>query len=418
MTHKSFKPESYNWIVGPTYKLGEKEFRIVYQDYEKLGLLKYCKKNYAVNQGNMRIETPWGAIIEVVSAEKPDGLLGEGLSHAVMSEAAKHNRVTWEQYIEPALTDLLGSADFPSTPQGYNWYHGLWSLGKDPSMDAYRSFHFPTWTNSVRYPGGLKNSEIIRIRAIASKQYFDQEYGALFTAMSGAIYEEWREDIHTRPIQYQPGWANFLVFDFGFANPFCALDIMVDQSQNAWVWREYYERYKSTYDHGQVLKERYNPTGYHIDGMWGDPRGADEIATLSNILGFVASQDVPWKLGVEATKRLLKLQDDGFPKLFVDPVNCPNLTRQMGQLHVKEQTRNQKIQLNEHSGDGNIQHKVDDHAADALRYFIGPYYVLGAGTHLEDVYGSEYGGSESESFFKLHSKSTMEGITGYEDLFS
>src|SRR4051794_33551713 len=48
MTYKSFNPDSYNWIVGPTYKLGEKEFRIVYKDYEKLGLMKYCKKSYSV----------------------------------------------------------------------------------------------------------------------------------------------------------------------------------------------------------------------------------------------------------------------------------------------------------------------------------------------------------------------------------
>ena len=45
----------------------------------------------------------------VVSADNPDSLLGEGLSHVIMSEAAKHNRATWEQYIEPALSDLRGS---------------------------------------------------------------------------------------------------------------------------------------------------------------------------------------------------------------------------------------------------------------------------------------------------------------------
>ena len=45
MTYKMFVPDSYNWIVGPTYKLGEKEFRVVWKDFEKLDLLKYCKKS-------------------------------------------------------------------------------------------------------------------------------------------------------------------------------------------------------------------------------------------------------------------------------------------------------------------------------------------------------------------------------------
>jgi hypothetical protein len=417
VTYKSFKKDSYNWIVGPTYKLGEKEFRVVYKDYEKLGMLKYCRKQYSVNQGNMRIETPWGAVIETVSAEKPDSLLGEGLSHAVMSEAAKHSRMIWEQYIEPALSDLRGSADFPSTPQGYNWYHGLYQLGQDTSLVDYKSWSFPTWTNPVRYPGGEKNAEIVRIRATVSKAYFDQEYGAKFTTFSGAIYDEWDELIHVRPHTFKPEWANYLAFDFGFANPFVALDIQVDPSDNMYVWREYYDRYISTYDHGQILKNRDNPPGYHIDGMWGDPRGADEIATLSAILGFVASQDVPWKHGVEAIKRLLKPDDQGFPHFFVDP-SCTNTVRQMGQLHVKEITSRSKTnQINEMTAEGNIQHKVDDHAADAVRYFVGPYYVLGAGSHLSDIYGDDYIGSESESFFKLHSGATLNGLTGYEDLF-
>lgn len=402
VTHKSFKVDSYNWIVGPTYKLGEKEFRVVYKDYEKLGLLKYCRKQYSVNQGNMRIQTPWNAVIECVSAEKPDSLLGEGLSHVVMSEAAKHSRMIWEQYIEPALSDMLGTADFPSTPQGFNWYHGLYTMGQDATMSHYRSWNFPTWTNPVRYPGGIKNAEIIRVRATSSKQYFDQEYGAMFTSFSGAIYDEWNDLVHVREHTFRPDWPNYLVFDFGFANPFVALDIQLTPSEDVIVWREYYERFLSTYDHGQILKNREQPPGYHVDGMWGDPRGADEIATLSAILGFVASQDVPWKLGVEAVKRLLKVDSTtGMSKFTVTP-NCTNTARQMGQLHVKERTNRQKMELNEMSGDGNIQHKVDDHAADAVRYFVGPYFVLGAGSHLEDVYGNSYRGSESEDFLRLH----------------
>lgn len=429
MTFKSFVPNSYNWIVGPTYALGEKEFRIVYQDYNKLGILKHCRKSYSVGQGNMRIETPWGSVIEVKSAEKPDGLLGEGLSHVIMSEAAKHSRETWEQYIEPALSDLMGTADFPSTPQGYNWYHGLWLLGQSdfsklgksksvalkatnpnaPSHTVgsssggprdYRSWSFPTWTNPVRYPGGLENAEIKRLKQNTSRVYFDQEYGAMFTAMTGAIYEEYDEMLHVKEHKFVPGWQNYLAFDYGFTNPFVCLDIQISPSDEVYVWREYYVRHVSTYDHAKILRDREQPAGYHVDGSWGDPRGPDEAATLSQFIGHVASQDVPWKLGVEMIKQLLLTDVRDKPRIFIDP-SCTNLRRQLSQLHVKDSTRRQQ-DLNEMQGDGNIQHKVDDHAADALRYFVGPMFVLGMNTHLEDVYGNTYRGSESEDFLRVH----------------
>ena len=91
------------------------------------------------------------------------------------------------------------------------------------------------------------------------------------------------------------------------------------------------------------------------------------------------------------------------PKLLFTTA-CPNLIRQMNKLHVKEQDKNTKFDLQEQTGDGNIQHKVDDHAADALRYFIGPYFVNGADSHLTDIYGESYRGSESEDFFKLNTQ--------------
>jgi hypothetical protein len=348
----------------------------------------------------MRIETPWKSVIEVASADKPNSLQGEGLSHAIMSEAASHTRVTWEQYIEPALSDLLGTCDFPSTPKGFNWFHGLWEMGNDssPATKDYRSYHAPSWTNPVRFPGGLENEEIKRLQSMASKVYFDQEYGALFTSIAGAIYEEWDDRLHIQPHTFRPDWPNYQAFDYGFVNPFVCLDIQVGPDDTLYIWREYYGRYLSTLEHGLALKNRENPPGFRIDGSWGDPRGPDEAATLAIVYNYVSSADCAWKLGVEEIKRLLKHE-----KIKVDP-SCVNLSRQMAQLHVKQTLSNSstKQDIQEFTGDGNIQHKVDDHTCDALRYFVGPYFVLGANSHLADIYGEQYVGSESHDFFTLH----------------
>lgn len=396
MTLKMFVPDTYNWIVAPTYKLGEKEFRVVYRDFEKLGLLKYCKKSYSLAQSDYRIETPWKTILEVVSAEKPDSLLGEGLSHVIMSESAKHNRATWEQYIQPALSDLRGSADFPSTPQGFNWYHAIWTLGQESGHKEYQSWSFPSWANTVRYPGGFEDEEIQQIMSTASASYFWQEYGAQFTALTGSIYDEWDENIHVTPLNYRSDIPNYLGIDFGLVNPTVALDIQVDNAENVYVWREYYSKYLSGMENAQTLRDRDNPKDYKVTQMWGDPSSADEIATFGLILGYVAAERVGWKQSVEQIKRLLKhdLPNGKKPHLFVDP-SCVNLIREMGQLHVKPVSRNSKTDLNEQQTDGNIQHKIDDHCCDALRYFIGPHFVMGAGSHLQDLLGNDYVGSES-----------------------
>lgn len=416
MTRKMMVPDTYNWICCPSYRLGEKEFRVTWDDFGKLGLLKYCKKGYSLHQGDMYIDTPWNSHLLVVSAERQDSLLGEGLSHVIMSEAARHSRNTWEQFIEPALSDLRGTADFPSTPQGFNWYHGLWELGRDKTHNSvdYRSWRFPTWDNTVRYPGGFKDPEIQRLRHRVTDTYFRQEYGAEFTAITGAIYEEFDERKHVAPYVYNPEWPNYLAFDYGFANPFVCLDVQISPSDDVFVWREYVHSQISNMEHGKALRDRPQPEGYRVDGMWGDFRDPDAAATLALIIGYVASMDVPWKWGVEQIKRMLK-----HDKLHFAP-ECTATIQSISQLHVKPPSKS-GISITETAGDGNIQHKVDDHCADALRYLIGPLYAMGAGSHLDEVYdinGKPYGGSESDDFFKLHSGTgiTLDDVAGFNPL--
>lgn len=114
-------PNKRVWIVGPTYNLGELEFRVIWQDMIvglKLGRERQIRKSYNKRAGDMFIEFPWNTIVEVRSADRPENLVGDGLDYVIMSEAAKHNRETWSRYIQPALADKRGQATFSSCVTG------------------------------------------------------------------------------------------------------------------------------------------------------------------------------------------------------------------------------------------------------------------------------------------------------------
>jgi hypothetical protein len=432
-----FIPNQYYWIIGTTYRTGEKEFRVVYDDLvRKLGMhrIKGFRKSYNVKQGDMRIEMPWNTILEVVSAEKPDSLVGEGLDRAVLSESALHSRHIWDQYIEPALSDKRGKADLPSTPRGHNWYKGMYQLGQSVDDVDYESWRFPTWFNTVRYAGGFSltcpnikengqhlpiekctcSPELIRIFNNVSRMYFLQEYAAQFTALEGKIYAEWDETVHVRPIRYNPAWENWLAFDFGFSDPFCCYDIMVDPMDNVYVWREYQVRYKTTYEHAYILLNRENPEGYHFDRVAADPRGADEIATLELIMGIgvEADADISWETGVEAWKRWMKIRPDGQPKFFVDP-SCTDLIRQVEALttpKIRESARQKNLERK--PGTRN-QHDHDDHGPDTIRYFFNQWEVMRT-TSLADLYASDARrGNEAQGFFTHKTTLTRDNPIGY-----
>lgn len=382
MSARLFTPNTVHWIVGPTYALGEKEFRVVFDDlFRKMGnyfnSLKGVRKSYNVDQGNMRIQLPWNTVLEVKSAEKQDSLVGEGLDSCIMSEAALHKPATWDMYIEPALLDKRGTCDFPSTPRGHNWYETAWLMGQDPEFTQYESWRFPTWENSVMFPLGYDDPDLQAIRAKVSDFKWQQEYCAEFTALEGKIYEEFKREIHVIDIEYNPFWKNFQVFDFGFADPFVCLDIMVDPSDNVYVWREYQVKRKTNTEHGIALASRENPPGYHVDGRFGDPSDPDAIRTLNMLISGpkILGRRLPVdhllsekQRGYEAVKQWLKIQGDGRPKLFFDR-RCSETIRQVEHL----QSPPERPDHNAREG----QREYDDHGADAVRYFFNEYFIMG-----------------------------------------
>jgi len=380
MTWRMFTPDTVHWIVGTTYTTGEKEFRVVFDDIFrklKLGDLRGVRKSYNVEQGNMRIQMPWNAVLEVKSADKQDSLIGEGLASCILAESAVHKNDTFQMYVEPALLDKRGTCDFPSTPRGHNWYESLWLDGQDPTLDYIESWRFPTWDNSALFPLGLDDPMLQEIKRKVSDFHWRQEYCAEFTALEGRIYEEFDREVHVKDIAYNPFWSNYQAFDFGFADPFIALDIMVDPSDNLYVWREYQVRRKTNTEHGLALAGRENPQNYHVDGRFGDPRDPDAIRTLNMLLNGAkiigrplgAKNGISEKLqGYEHIKQWLKIQADGKPKIFIDR-SCKDLIRQMEHL----QSPFEREGHNAKEG----QREFDDHGPDALRYFVNEYFLIG-----------------------------------------
>lgn len=397
MTLQMFKPDSINWICAPTYGLGEKEFRVVYSDFKKLGLLSRCRKSYNIKQGDMRIHfTDLNSLCLVVSADKPDSLVGEGLHHVIMSEAAKHKMSTWQMYIEPALADHRGSADFPSTPQGFNWFKGMYDLGKDNNQPEYDSWHFPTWHNTVMFPGGFDDPELQRIRQSRTNMFWDQEYAAKFTAYEGLVYQDFDPEKHVKHIPYIHNWENYMSLDFGFKDPTICLDIMVDPStQRAYVWREYVVVQKIASEHAIALRNREQPPGYHVDEIFADPRGADEIATMQLVLGSIVANSMGRSIGIEAVAAALRIRDDGLPGLIIDP-SCKNLIEEIQGYHAKPtvEGRNEKA--------GTFDTQGPDHSLDALRYFFNERFILGGSEGLADIY-TGYNLTEAQTFFNYAS---------------
>lgn len=418
-------PDRRGWIVGPTYDLAEKEFRVLWNIFIiqlQFGRNKRVKKAYNKRSGEMYIEFPWQTRVECRSADHPENLVGESLNFAIMSEAAKHKNDTWERFIRPALSDKRGHATFPTTPEGYNWLYNIWQTGRNPDEPDFESWQFPSWENPYVYPLGRKDPEILLVERTTAREWFLQEYGADFSAFVGKIYGEFNETTHVRSVKFNPDWPSYVGFDFGFTNPFAAVFFQIDPWDNVHVWREYYFAYRQLAEHIAKMRNLPQPPGYRLDLGFGDAADPEAGVTLSE--HFVPTFTEPdakknWREGIDMVKKFLKLQDvytpDGGglvvtdeygtprqePRLYIDH-SCTNLIREFNNYRAPD-TR-PEINVREQAK------KHDDHALDALRYGLMHIYKLGCNSRLSDIYtladvtlnerdAREFFGAGRETFF-------------------
>jgi len=401
---KLLLPDRRVWAVGPTYDLAEKEFRVIWNDMI-IGLEfardKRIKKAYNKRSGEMFIEFPWQTRIECRSADHPENLVGERLDHVIMSEAAKHKKDTWERYIQPALADRRGSATFPSTPEGFNWFYDVWSQGQDPTYPDTESWQFPSWDNPYVYPEGRYDPEIVRLERASTQEWFAQEIAADFTAFVGKIYGEFAETTHVRPHTFNPDWPNYVAFDWGYTNPLAAIEFQVSPWDEVFVWREHYQAYMTLEEHLNILKTRNNPDGYRVDLCFGDAADPEAAVYVSqHYAPCVAMPEAKanWREGVDLIKVYLKIREpsdsldltemtskldlqyaDGLkkPRLTIDP-SCKNMIREFNGYRAPSS----RLQVNPREA----AQKYDDHALDALRYGMMHVFKLGCNSHLDELY--------------------------------
>lgn len=383
-THADGSPTK-GWIIGPTYTLGEKEFAYMWEDIVmKLGLGPHLKrKAYNIKTGDMYIEMPWGSRVDVKSADHPDGLVGEGLDWVIISEAAKQKEAVWEKYVRPSLADYNGWAIFPSTPEGQNWFYKAYLKGQ-PWHESYsptwESWNFPSWENPYVYPGGFEDPEIQDQMRSPNDPWFWQEIGADFRSFVGKIYTEWDDNIHIIPEwEYNPYWDSYLFFDFGFTNPFVALDVQVSPTDDIYIWREYYKSGMPTHKHAMELRNRSNPEGYALRAGYGDAADPASLEELSTILvpTFGEPESKDWVTGIQVVKKFL-MGKDGNPHLYVHR-SCTNTIWEFQNYRTKQNTK----------GDENPKEdpkKWADHSMDAIRYGLMHLFELGAKHHLSEVY--------------------------------
>ena len=133
------------------------------------------------NTAQLRLKN--GRVIHLKGSDKPDTLRGVGLSFVVLDEFATMKPETWEEIIQPTLTDVKGSAMFIGTPAGKNHFYDLFMDAKEE--EGWEAFEYRSVDNPY-----LDSEEVEKKRRTMSHESFRQEYEANFSTGGGNLFLE------------------------------------------------------------------------------------------------------------------------------------------------------------------------------------------------------------------------------------
>lgn len=381
-SHITGEPQ-LGWVVGPQYTDADKEFGLIYDSLRKLGVdrdsIKFVRN---VDSGNLHIKTNWGFELIGKSAAKPESLVGDGLDFVLMVEAGRHRRRTWGQYIRPTLSDKRGWAIFSGVPEGMSensLLYALYQRGLTPKAQArgWRSWKMPSWTNTVVFPGGRNDPEILDAEDDLTKDEFDRQYGAEFSEKTGVVMKEWDDDLHLGDFSYEPSWQTFMAVDYGFTNPFVVLVIQVGPfGEIRVIWEKRYQ-YLDTPEVADDIMNTIPGLVRACTTLYPDPAEPDDTRTLERMLRIPAQYNTggPLKVRLGLIRRALKPRNsylieghpERLPTLQVDR-SCTGLALEMREKYKWPEHKSEVRSDSEQPLD------KDNHGPEALGRFFKGYY--------------------------------------------
>ena len=366
------QPGKVVWNVAPNYNTSEKIFRLVYEDM--VIKKKFKPSMYSARDQILKFEWAEGVSeFRGKSAEHPTGLIGEGCDLIVIDEASKIPKFQriWEMYLRPTLSDKKGRAIFISTPDGFNYFYELYNQGK--KNKNWFSLNSPSTDNEYAFPLGVNDPDIIEAKNTLNKDIYKQEYGAKFTALSGAVYGDFERDNNVGDYKVNRELPVFLGIDFGFREPACLFAQIknIDNLLHVYIVDELVHiKNISDRDFFSLIIEK----GYRLGRCFGDPAGYQMQSSVGMGSAHIFRQMIgkPIMTMKDKTSRSIAsginhvrnfiLSDNNISRLHIDK-KCEGLIEDIESYRYPDDEGKSLKELPLKDG-------IHDHSMDALRYLL------------------------------------------------
>jgi len=378
------------WLVAADYERTRAAFGYLVQDFANLGILAEVSKR--VDPG--RIVLADGTRIETKSAKDPRTLAMRAPNGIIGCEASQLDLESFHR-LRGRCAPKRGWLFLAGTFEGsLGWYPQLFQTWQFGTVDE-QSFSLPSYSNRHLYPGGKTDPEILKLKAMASDEFFMERIEGVPSPPQGLVFGEFRPDIHiSEDAKWVKGEPVQIWMDPGYAGAY-AVEVVQEINGQICVIDEIYEQGLITREIIDIAKTRpwwqdVNSGTIDVAGYQHQAMSAPAEIWMEETGLYLSAQKVRINEGTERLKSFLKINPEtNAPKLIVNP-SCDGLLSEFGTSPspFDGQTRAYRWKMDR---DGNIVGETpedkNNHGVKALIY------------GLVDKFG--YGHLGNKSFIKV-----------------
>lgn len=355
------------WWVAPIFP----QAKIAYRRFKAWLRDPIQQKVVSVNESELTITLPHGAVLWFKGSDRPDALYGEDVVAAVIDEASRCREDSWHA-IRSTLTATKGPVRIIGNVKGrQNWAYKIGEKAKHGDLAQYHYSRITAWDAIAA--GILDEQEILDAKNVLPARIFRELYEAEPADESGNVYssfgaqsirpaDEASEFLSKRTDDRdEPGPDLLVGMDFN-VSPMTAV-VAVETGDQLFVVDEIVKRNFTTQKMAAEIQQRY-PHARQIT-VYPDPSGRSRHTATQNTdftiledaeFSVIAPRAAPRVVDRINTVNAALKTSDGTQRLFVSS-GCEELIDALWSQYYNDRGEPDKTQGH-------------DHITDALGYLI------------------------------------------------
>ncbi|NIN65401.1 MAG: hypothetical protein GTO63_12030 [Anaerolineae bacterium] len=195
---------AHYWLVGQTYEVPRMEFNYIVKHLEKLEIPMEGLSR--PKDGRYEVTIPGVSKIETKSWTKKEGLRSIPVQGMLVCEAGLLPYDVWHMHLRDRLERVADSWCFwcgTIEDAGVFYKEMVRDVVIEQSLDGWFGVSMATWENTHKYPKGIEDPRIQRLRDETPEDIFQERYAAIPRAVAALVYREFAHKWH---VYLEPKW--------------------------------------------------------------------------------------------------------------------------------------------------------------------------------------------------------------------